>query len=54
VSATEYSVPDKECVSAENDDPCCVFHSMPFPTAEFSSQGKPISQQTSVTKNCNC
>ncbi len=54
VNATEYSVPDKECVSPENDDPCCVFQSMPFPTAEFSAQGKPAVAQASGIKNCNC
>lgn len=41
ISATEYSVPDKECLSPESDDPCGVFHSMPFPAQEFSAQGKP-------------
>lgn len=54
ISATEYSVPDKECVSRENDDPCHVFQSMPFPTSEFSSQGKPPHANPIGTKNCNC
>jgi hypothetical protein len=36
VSATEYVIPDKECISPKNDDPCSVFRSMAFPTAEFS------------------
>lgn len=35
VQATEYCVPDKECVSAEEDDPCSLFRTMAFPTAEF-------------------
>ncbi|MBQ3127189.1 MAG: hypothetical protein IJC15_08985 [Clostridia bacterium] len=35
VQASEYCVPDKECVSAEEDDPCSLFRSMAFPTAEF-------------------
>ena len=35
INATEYCVPDKVCVSAENDDPCAVFRSMAFPTSEF-------------------
>lgn len=54
ISATEYSVPDKECISPESDDPCGVFHSMPFPTSEFSSQGKPCHVNHTVGKNCNC
>ena len=39
VHATEYCVPDKECISAEDDDPCAVFRSMAFPTAEFCPPG---------------
>lgn len=39
VNATEYAVPDKECVAAGSDDPCCVFNSMPFPIGEFSAGG---------------
>jgi len=35
VQATEYCVPDKECVAAEEDDPCSLFRTMAFPTAEF-------------------
>ncbi len=53
VNATEYSVPDKECISPESDDPCGVFQSMPFPTMEFSSQGKP-GQTHSNTCNKGC
>ena len=37
IQATDYSVPEKECVEAKNDeDPCCVFRNMPFPTSSFS------------------
>ncbi|MBQ9736121.1 MAG: hypothetical protein IJV96_05000 [Clostridia bacterium] len=36
ISASEYSVPDKECgLSACDDDPCSIFRTMPFPTAQF-------------------
>ena len=35
VSATEYCVPDKECVSTDEDDPCAIFRHMAFPTQEF-------------------
>jgi hypothetical protein len=35
ISATEYVIPDKECISPSNDDPCSVFRSMAFPVAEF-------------------
>ncbi len=35
INATEYCVPDKECVSAEEDNPCAIFRNMAFPTSEF-------------------
>lgn len=35
INATEYSVPDKECVVAETDDPCKLFKNMAFPVNEF-------------------
>ena len=39
INATEYCVPEKECVSAEDDNPCAVFRNMAFPTAEFCPPG---------------
>lgn len=36
VSATEYNIPEKECVTAQEDDPCTLFKSMAFPVSEFS------------------
>jgi len=35
ISASEYCVPDKECVIAEDSDPCTMFKRMAFPTSEF-------------------
>lgn len=36
VQATDYTVPDKECVSADgNDNPCALFRSIAFPVSEF-------------------
>ena len=35
VSASEYCVPDKECVFAEDDDPCAAFRRMAFPVDQF-------------------
>lgn len=35
VSAAEYCVPDKECVFAEDDDPCAAFRRMAFPVEQF-------------------
>lgn len=39
IHATEYCVPDKECVAAEEDNPCSLFRSMEFPTSEFCPTG---------------
>ena len=36
VQATDYSVPDKECVEAEcNENPCALFRTMAFPENRF-------------------
>ena len=36
VQATDYSVPDKECNGAtNNDNPCALFRNMPFPISQF-------------------
>lgn len=35
VQATEYSVPDKECVVTDENNPCAVFNRMAFPVNEF-------------------
>lgn len=37
VPANEFSIPDKECVSANEEDPCALFRKMKFPAAEFNS-----------------
>ncbi len=36
ITAADYSVPDKECVMAEEDDVCSLFRSMAFPVQEFA------------------
>ena len=35
VNATDYCVPDKECVGNEQGDPCSLFRQMAFPVNEF-------------------
>lgn len=37
VEASDYSVPDKECISQNENNPCASFRNMPFPIEEFSS-----------------
>ena len=39
INATEYCIPDKECISTDDDDPCALFRSMAFPTSEFCATG---------------
>lgn len=38
VNATEYCVPDKECVTPCEENPCAIFNNMAFPSGEFCSQ----------------
>lgn len=53
ISATEYSVPDKECVPTNDDeDPCRLFRNMAFPVHEFSPPS--LSSRTRTrSDNCN-
>ena len=55
INATEYCVPDKECVSAEEDDPCSLFRSMAFPTSEFCPPDyKPSHHSERPSGKCGC
>lgn len=38
ITATDYCVPDKECVTSECDNPCSIFRNMAFPTNEFCAR----------------
>ena len=53
ISATEYSVPDKICVSSQDDDPCAIFKSMAFPVSEFSSSDY-VPQKLEGSGKCHC
>ncbi len=39
INATPYSVPDKECVPTDENDPCSLFRTMAFPVEEFTPNG---------------
>ena len=55
IQATEYTVPDKECMSPSEESPCDIFRCMEFPTKEFSAGRGPVPQQLRHTdKGCNC
>ena len=36
VNATEYNIPEKECITTTEDDPCKLFKAMAFPIGEFN------------------
>lgn len=51
VNAAEYCVPDKECISPKEEDPCSIFNSMAFPTSEFCPPCLP--QISNCSGKCN-
>lgn len=53
VQASEYAVPDKECVQPDSEDPCGAFRAMPFPANAFSPRG-PGEPRTSDRSRCGC
>ncbi|MBQ8689120.1 MAG: hypothetical protein IJ515_02005 [Clostridia bacterium] len=54
VQATDYSVPDKECTAATNDEnPCALFRTMAFPENQFRNTGTSHRDSTSQ-KNGGC
>ena len=53
ISAVEYSVPDKICISSQEDNPCAIFKSMAFPINEFSSSDY-VPQKFDGNGKCHC
>ena len=55
IQATEYCIPEKECHPVEEDNPCNVFRSMPFPVSEFCSGGNVSNAQLNErSSRCGC
>ncbi len=56
ISAAEYCVPDKECVSNDDDDPCDIFRTMAFPIGEFCSGGNTFcdTSHNGRERKCGC
>lgn len=54
INASEFCVPDKECISPKENDPCSIFRTMAFPTGEFCSQSLPISERDKGRGKCGC
>ena len=51
IQGVEYCVPEKECASAEDDDPCSVFRRMKFPISEFCP---PSLGESGGADRCDC
>ncbi|MBO5110016.1 MAG: hypothetical protein J6D21_04790 [Clostridia bacterium] len=54
ISATQYCVPDKECVVAEEENPCALFRNMIFPINEFCPPSVPHVSPRGGDKPCGC
>lgn len=55
VQATDYSVPDKECVASTNDDnPCSLFNTMPFPVNQFKTTVSNCELTQQKNNGCGC
>ena len=52
ITAAEFVIPDKECVSASPESPCDLFRTMAFPIAEFTPAPMPL--PTSDRNKCGC
>lgn len=57
INATNYAVPDKECISS-SEDPCSLFRNMSFPTNEFAPEcfrpTQNLNDVNSNTNGCGC
>ena len=51
INATEYNIPEKECISAPENDPCTLFKAMSFPVNEFSPPSMNCFPQAPPCKN---
>ncbi len=56
VHATDYSVPDKECTDAtNNDNPCSLFRTIAFPISQFRGTDAPADHNVGKTGGgCGC
>ena len=55
VQATDYSVPDKECTDAtNNDNPCSLFRTIAFPANQFRGTAMQIPTPTPQRGGCGC
>ena len=52
VQASPYSVPDKECVTTDDHNPCSLFRTMAFPIDEFTPSGITIPDRGTPGRCC--
>lgn len=53
INATEYCIPDKECITTADDNPCSIFKNMAFPTQEFCPPDY-IPSKNDHSPKCGC
>ena len=54
VQGTEFCLPDKECCEPGEEDPCCAFRKMPFPTSAFCPVTSPTSDTAGSGGSSRC
>ncbi len=54
ITASEYIIPDKECISPSNDNPCSVFKTMAFPVSEFGCSHSHSHYEKGNGGKCGC
>ena len=55
VQATDYSVPDKECTAAtNNENPCDLFRTIAFPVSRFQAQCPHDNAPVQKERGCGC
>lgn len=53
IQASEFVIPDKECVSTSPDNPCDLFRTMAFPISEFTPTPMPLINADRNKCGCN-
>lgn len=54
IEAREFCIPDKECLSPSEENPCGTFRKMPFPTSEFCPETSPTTVVGNERKHSCC
>ena len=54
VQGTEFCLPDKECCEPDEENPCCTFRKMPFPTSAFCPVTSPTADNGGTARSSRC